>query len=357
LTSAAVPSPGLGDDPLPSAATLLAHQPVGTLVVDTGTVVRYANPAASVLLDVPVERLVGQVFGLPLLNAGVTDVNVPGRGGSVRTLAMRVRELPGRDGYLVSLFDVSGRARRYEYEHRLVEALQRSLLIDRMPAVPGMRIAAHYRPGEGAIQVGGDWYDAIVLPSGRLGLAIGDVAGHGIESAALMSQLRNALRAYALAQDEPAAVVDRLDHMLHHFEPAGMATMIYLVHDPGAATLRFCAAGHPYPLLLAGDGTPEFLTSGRSLPLGTGIAQERECGEAAMPAGSTLVLYTDGLVERRTRLIDDGLAALAVSAQAAVVAAGDDAGAVCDAIVEEAFADAVPADDVAVLVLRTGVPV
>ncbi len=355
MTSTAVSSGGPGDEPLPSAATLLSHQPVGTLVVDPGTVVRYANAAASLLLDVPIERLVGEVFGVPLVHTGVTDINVPGPGGSVRTLAMRVRELPAGDGYLVSLFDVSGRARRYEYEHRLVEALQRSLLIDKMPELPALRLAARYRPGEGAVQVGGDWYDAIRLSGGRLGLAIGDVAGHGIESAALMSQLRNALRAYALSHDEPAAVVDRLDRMLHHFEPTGMATMIYLVLDPQTGGLRFCAAGHPYPLVLAADGTPTFLTEGRSLPLGTGIAQERECGETSMPAGSTLVLYTDGLIERRTRAIDEGFDALAASAQTALAATGDDADALCDALLEEAFADAVPADDVAVLVVRTGV--
>ncbi len=329
---------------------IVAHQPVGSLIVDSQTIVRFANPAAAAMLGVPVERLVGEVFGLPLLPGGVTDVNVPGDGDTVRTLALRVSELPmPAERYLVSLFDVSGRARRSEHEHRLVESLQRSILLDRMPALAGARLAARYVPGDGEVRVGGDWYDAIPLPGHRLGLAIGDVAGHGIGSAALMSQLRNALRAYALEHDSPAVVVDRLDDLIQHLEPRGMATMIYLVYEFASGTLTFCAAGHPYPLLVGVDGETSFLQGGRSMPLGTGWRDQRVAGTVVLPPSSSLVLYTDGLIERRTRSLDDGFASLAAHAHSA----GQDPDAMCDVILDRLLGEEPPDDDVAMLVMRT----
>jgi serine phosphatase RsbU (regulator of sigma subunit) len=329
---------------------IVAHQPVGSLIVDSETIVRFANPAAAAMLGVAAERLVGEVFGLPLLPGGVTDVNVPGEGEAVRTLAMRVSELPApAERHLVTLFDVSGRARRYEHEHRLVESLQRSILLDRMPALPGVRLAARYVPGDGEVRVGGDWYDAIPLPGGRLGLAIGDVAGHGIGSAALMSQLRNALRAYALEHASPAAVVDRLDDLIHHLEPTGMATMIYLVYEFATASLTFAAAGHPYPLLVGAAGETCFLQGGRSMPLGTGWRDQRRDGTAVIPPTAALVLYTDGLIERRTRSLDEGFASLAAEAHAA----GQDPDAMCDAILDSLLGEEPPDDDVAMLVMRT----
>lgn len=329
---------------------IVAHQPVGSLIVDSETIVRFANPAAAAMLSVSVERLVGEVFGLPLLPGGVTDVNVPGEGDTVRTLAMRVSELPTHgERYLVTLFDVSGRARRYEHEHRLVESLQRSILLDRMPAVPGVRLAARYVPGDGEVRVGGDWYDAIPLPGDRLGLAIGDVAGHGIGSAALMSQLRNALRAYALEHPSPAAVVDRLDELISYLEPGGMATLIYLVYEFASGALSFAAAGHPYPLLVRADGETSFLQGGRSMPLGTGWQEPRQHVTVVLPPSSSLVLYTDGLIERRSRSLDDGFASLAAHAHAA----GEDPDAMCEAILDSLLGDEPPDDDVAMLVMRT----
>ncbi|HET8979627.1 MAG TPA: SpoIIE family protein phosphatase [Solirubrobacteraceae bacterium] len=332
------------------ADDILAHQPVGSLIVDADTVVRFANPAAAALLGVPSDRIVGQTFGLPLLPGGVTDVNVPGRDGGVRTLAMRVTELPAApERYLVTLFDVSGRARRYEHEHRLVETLQRSILLDQMPTVDGVQLAARYVPGDGEVRVGGDWYDAIPLPDGRLGLAIGDVTGHGIGSAALMSQLRNALRAYALEHPSPVDVVDHLDRLIHHFEPRGMATMIYLVYELGSGELSFVAAGHPYPLLIDEDGTTLFLKEGRSMPLGTGWRDEREHGTVVLSPGSMLVLYTDGLIERRRRSLDDGFASLAANAHAE----SQDPDIVCDTILGALLGQEAPDDDVAMLVMHT----
>jgi serine phosphatase RsbU (regulator of sigma subunit) len=336
-----------------SAAAILAVQPVGSLIVDADTIVRFANPTAATLLAVPSDKLVGEVFGLPLLPGGVTDVNVPGAGETVRTLAMRVTALAGTERrYLVTLFDVTGRTRRYEHDHRLVESLQRSILLDQLPALAGVRLAARYLPGGGEVRVGGDWYDVIPLPDGRIGLVIGDVAGHGIESAALMSQLRNALRAYALEHASPAAVVDRLDRLLHHLEPAGMATIVYLVYEPRTRELSFVAAGHPYPLLVGADEATVFLDGGRSLPLGTGLDERRTDATVTLAPGSTLVLYTDGLIERRGESLDQGFATLARSAHDDT----HDPDAVCDAILQTLLGDGPPDDDVAMLVLRTVPP-
>jgi serine phosphatase RsbU (regulator of sigma subunit) len=331
------------------AQAILETQAVGTLLVDDDTVVTYANPTATRMLGVPEDRLIGEVFGLPLVSNSVTDINVPGEGGSVRTLAMRVSRLQAGAAYrLVTLFDVSGRARLYEHEHRLVETLQRSLLLERMPEVPGVQLAARYIPGEGEVRVGGDWYDAIQLPDGRLGLVIGDVAGHGIGSAALMSQLRNALRAYALEHATTGEVVQRLDTLLYHLEPRALATMVYLIYDPQSRSLSLTAAGHPYPLLAGPDG-PRYLRGGRTLPLGAAAGTERRPQELRVSPGSTLVLYTDGLIERRRSSLDDGFEKLA----AAVDPALGDPEQTCQTIVEGLLGDGQPADDVAILVMRT----
>lgn len=331
--------------------TIVERQPVGTLIVDSETRVTFANSAAARLLGVPHERLVGEAFGLPVVAGETTDVNVPGDSGLVRTLAMRVTALDtAPDQRLVTLFDVSGRARLYEHEHRLVESLQRSVLLEDLPVLPGTSLAARYLPGEGVVRVGGDWYDALSLPGGRLGLAIGDVAGHGIESAALMTQLRNTLRAYALEHMSPAAVLDRLDNLLRHLEPGAMATTIYLVYDPADRSLRFSAAGHPYPMVVSDGKDPEFLRAGRSVLLGTGIPGGREEATVMLPPGSTLVLYTDGLIERRNqRSLDQGFAMLAASMRPGLT----DPDEACEAILDALLGEEPPSDDVAVLVMRT----
>lgn len=331
--------------------TIVERQPVGTLIVDRDTRVTFANRTAARLLGVPHERLVGEAFGLPAVAGETTDVNVPGENGLVRTLAMRITALPTDDGRrLVTLFDVSGRGRLHEHEHRLVESLQRSVLLERMPSLPGTVLAARYLPGEGVVRVGGDWYDALPLPDGRLGLAIGDVAGHGIESAALMTQLRNTLRAYALEHASPAEVLHRLDNLVRHLEPQAMATTIYLVYDPEERRLSYAAAGHPYPLLARQGHEPQFLRDGRSVLLGTGINRRRGQASVSLPPGSMLVLHTDGLIERRhQRSLDQGFAALAESV-GANLADPDEA---CEAILNRLLGEDAPNDDVALLVMRT----
>src|SRR5213596_3453269 len=145
-------------------------------------------------------------------------------------------------------------ARLYARELGIVETLQRSLLPDSLPRVPGLLTAARYMPGGPGADVGGDWYDAISLDSGRLGIAMGDVVGHGIGAAALMGQLRNALRAYALDGNSPAQVVEKLDRLVQNLEAGRMATLVYMVIAPDLGSVEFASAGHLPPLVLGPDG-------------------------------------------------------------------------------------------------------
>ena len=240
-----------------------------------------------------------------------------------------------------------GNAGLFEREHRIVETLQRSLLPARLPNLPGMSLAAHYSPG--GADVGGDWYDAIELSGGGVGLAMGDVVGHGIEAAALMGELRNALRAYALEGGSPAAVLSRLDHLVSQMEGDQMATLVYAVIDPDWTRVRFAGAGHPPPLLLRPDGDAEFLWDGRSTPLGVAGNGHYEEGTAELEGGSTLALYTDGLVEVRGESLMAGLDRL----REAVLDGPDDPRALCDHVIAAVLGNRAARDDVAFLALRT----
>ncbi len=157
-------------------------------------------------------------------------------------------------------------ARAYEREVSNVEHLQRSLLPDRLPDVEGIQIAARYMPG--GADVGGDWYDAIPLEGGRVGVAMGDVVGHGIGAASLMGQLRHATRAYALEGHSPAGVLDRLDRLVRSLEGGQMATLLYLVVEPDAGSVHFASAGHVPPLAIGPDGEANYLESAPNPPLG-----------------------------------------------------------------------------------------
>lgn len=199
-------------------------------------------------------------------------------------------------------------ARSYEREHGFVETLQHHLLPDRLPQFPGLAMAARYRPGERAAQVGGDWYDAINLPDGALGLVIGDVVGHGIGAATMMGELRAALRAYAVTESpSPARVLARLNSLVARTHGAMVATLLYMVIDADGSRVAFASAGHPPPLLMRSDGTTRFLEHRFAAPLGATKYPDFQDWESELDAGSTVLLYTDGLVERRRETIDVGL--------------------------------------------------
>ena len=237
--------------------------------------------------------------------------------------------------------------KRAEREHHIAETLQRSLLPDRLAEIPGLEIAARYVPATGGMEIGGDWYDVVSLPRGAVGLAIGDVAGHGLRAASTMGQLRMALRAYALEEESPAAVVARAHLLTARLLTTEMATLVYLVFDPDTGDVRFANAGHPPPLVVGADGSTAYLEGALGPPLGVDAEADPEEARDRLEPGSTLVLFTDGLVERRGDSIRDGLDRLRREA----AAARGDLEELCDHLLGSLIGDQAD-DDVALLVLR-----
>lgn len=241
-------------------------------------------------------------------------------------------------------------AARSHREHEIAVALQRTLLPAKLPAVPGVEIAARYIPASSDMQVGGDWYDVVPLPGGLIGLAIGDVAGHGLAAAATMGQLRMAVRAYALQDPAPASVMAGLHQLATQPPAATMTTLLYLVFDPDSRLLRFANAGHP-PALCVGTGTASYLADASSPPLGVSLTGRYAESAIQLGPGTTLLLYTDGLVERRGVSIQAGLDRLRDSCIALPDTSPDG---LCDALLGLMLGDDAVEDDVALLVLDTG---
>src|SRR5215210_1856725 len=235
----------------------------------------------------------------------------------------------------------------YEREHRIAETLQRSLLPERLPPIEGVALAARYLPGARGAAIGGDWYDVLERPDGRVALVVGDVVGHGLRAAATMGQLRNAFRAYGLVESSPAEVVARINRLVMSGVEEAMATVVYLVLDRETGELSFSAAGHPPPLVLAPDG-PHFLEGGRSVPIGASDPAVFREATAVLEPGSSLLLYTDGLVERRDVSLEERLRQLADVAGTA----GDDLDALCDRVIGVVLGDGDTGDDVALLAVR-----
>lgn len=239
------------------------------------------------------------------------------------------------------------RARLYEAERRVAVTLQRSLLPGRLPAVEGVEFAVRYLPAAG-LQAGGDFYEAIRLPGGRIGVAVGDVVGRGAQAAAAMGQLRSALRAFAMAGDGPSAVLTRLSAYAETVEGALAATAAYAVIDPLAGELRYACAGHPWPLLSAPGGAARFLEEGRAVPLACLPDPVYQEAVERLAPGDTLLLFTDGLTERRGVDVDESMQSL----RAALATLGDrPLPDLLDAVVARQGVDA-PLDDVALLAVR-----
>lgn len=223
-------------------------------------------------------------------------------------------------------------------------ALQRSLLPARLPAIRGMRFSARYVPGTEP-GVGGDWYDLFPLPGDRLGIVMGDVAGHGLHAAVVMGRLRSALRAYALETEDPAEVLSKLDRKARHFEPGALATVVYGIVAPSQDSVALSLSGHLSPVLAAPGEESRLIDAPVDPPIGVG-ARKRRTTVVRLPVGSVLAFYTDGLVERRGDVIDDGLRRLTD------VVAAEPPGVVC-ARVMAALVGTTPAqDDIALLVAQ-----
>lgn len=257
-------------------------------------------------------------------------------------------------GVLVFAADVTDHAeaaerlRASEREQReTAVTLQRSLLPQELEQPDDLRIAATYHPGGTEAAVGGDWYDVITLGGGRTALVIGDVMGRGVRAAAVMGQLRTAVRAYARLDLPPHEVLQLLDGLAAEIDANQIATCVYAVHDPNEGRLVYASAGHLPILVRDENGNVLRADEPTGPPLGTG-GWTHASGSVPLGPGSTAVLYTDGLVERRDADLDEGIAAL----EGALAGATGTPQVICDRLLRSAGVTAGHDDDVAVLVLQ-----
>ena len=307
------------------------HQPVILNRVDRTTVL---NP---ILLAKGIHAL----LGVPLIAGGRVI-------GVLHVGSLAPREFSDDDAELLQL--AADRAATAvhslmaQQDRIAAQALQRSLLPFALPVVEGAEMAVRYVPGEGV--VGGDWYDVFTLPSGQLGMVMGDVTGSGLQAAVIMGRMRSALRAYAMDTCDPAEILGRLDRKMQHFEPGALATVACAVFDPGLDRARICSAGH-YPPVVASPGRAARLADvPAGLLIGAAPGAGRQVTTIDISPGTLVCFYTDGLIERRGHPIDHRLALLCQ----ALTAQPPDAA--CAAVMA-ALAGSEPAhDDIALLMFR-----
>ena len=230
-------------------------------------------------------------------------------------------------------------------QRRVAETMQRRLLPPLLAEISGVEAAARYLPASGG-SLGGDWYDLFSLPGGSVAVAVGDVVGRGVEAAAVMAQLRTAVRAYAADGHPPTAVLDRVNTLMWHLGPLAMTTAIYAVLDPVAESLELVSAGHPPALAIPPSGAAAYLEPRVGLPLGVSATSTYESETFRLPTGAVLLLYTDGLVERRGESIDLGLERLRAHGEGF-----GDVEALCASVVEHLVGEE-PTDDVAFIATR-----
>ncbi|MDN3353616.1 GAF domain-containing SpoIIE family protein phosphatase [Actinomadura sp. DC4] len=297
--------------------------------------------AANVVNPLLVQRGVRSLLGTPLLVGG--DLL-----GVLHVGTLTTRRFIAEDVEFLQLAAdraaMAAHSLRTAAERSAVRELQRSLVPSELPSIPGVDMAARYSPGTSV--VGGDWYDVFTLPSGELGVVMGDVAGQGLRAAVIMGRMRSVLRAYAMESDDPALVLDKLDRKMQHFEPGVMATVLYAVCDPRLRWARIASAGHWPPVLAAPGSVGALLEVAPGLLIGLDEYPRRRSTTVEIPPEAVLCLYTDGLIERRDTTIETNLARLCD----AVRPGPPDA--VCATVMAELVGrEAVP-DDVALLALR-----
>jgi serine phosphatase RsbU (regulator of sigma subunit)/anti-sigma regulatory factor (Ser/Thr protein kinase) len=242
-----------------------------------------------------------------------------------------------------------GRARSYETEHQIAYRLQQAMLPPGVIRHPGVEVAASYHAGTEEMVIGGDWYDTVSLPDGRIGLVVGDVVGQGIEAAATMGRLRSALAAYALYETSSAELMARLNHFGQSVGRVEFATACFVVLDPESGALTYTSAGHPPPLLVAADGTSRFLTDGSTQPLYGSTSFDPVEATADLQPGDLLLLYSDGLVERRGEHIETGLARLDEAARSL---RDEPVHEICATLAADLRPAVEHADDIVILVVR-----
>lgn len=305
------------------------------MIIDNVTPADVVNP---ILLETGIRSL----LGVPMVAGGELV-------GVLHVGTLHPRRFTEEDVQLLQLAadraTMASQARTTSIDRTAALALQRSLLPTQLPNVPGLDMAARYVPGHTA-GVGGDWYDVFSLPSGSLGVVIGDVSGHGLRAAVVMGRLRSALRAYTLVCNDPAEALTLLDRKVYHFEAGSLATVLYAIISPDRDTVRVSTAGHLRPILAAPGLPAELLDAPIDLPLGTGLldSPRRRSTEFALPSGAVLVCYTDGLIERRGELIDAGIDRLRAAVEPGL------AETVCTKVMM-ALGEEQPTDDIALLTI------
>jgi PAS domain S-box-containing protein len=355
------------------AAVVLIDEARALVARAAGGVDTVVASEARTRIDDIVERVVQEGGPLTIADVGAAGVDASSLGPAITSLlavpladgeqvigSIHVGTLTRRDfdaettALLRLAADRAGlaiaRTRLYERERRIAGELQRSLLPKRLPVVPGVALDARYLPGVNGTTVGGDWYDAIALPSGRVALAIGDVVGRGISAAATMGQMRSALRAILMQADHTGLMGDRLNRFAHALGPeAVMTTVVLAIFEPATGVLRYTNAGHPPPLVVGPDGAARFLAESPSPPMGVLASPRYPEHSIALEPGSTILLYTDGLVEEPSEVLDVGLERLLNAA----TGAGEDVAATCERLLSVGLRDADSrSDDVTLLALR-----
>jgi len=230
-------------------------------------------------------------------------------------------------------------------ERAAADLLERSLLPGKLPEFPGLDFAARYVPAAGRM-VGGDWYDAFKLPSGELWIVIGDVAGHNLNAAVVMGRLKSAFRAFTLLGLPPDEVLRLVDRKIELFEIDTTATIACASITPPADHMQLAVAGHPLPVVAAPDQDAVFAEAEPGPMLGLGGDIQRESTKVPLALGSTVVFYTDGLIERREQAIDVGLERLRAAAFAGPSRS------VAHSVMRDLIGNTSPADDVALLVFH-----
>ena len=304
--------------------------------VAVGSLVRSDEPADWNIVDWPADESVAVAVARLRIDRAPVHVAAPGRSQTAGFPVLR---------QLAQAVAAAVEAQRsYDEEHRIAVTLQRSLLQSRLPEVPGIELAVRYEPAGAQTEVGGDFYELTML-DGRLLVAIGDVAGHSLHAATVMAELRHAVRAYAVEGHPPGVVLELANRFMRTVLPAESATVCLLTLEPDTGRIRLASAGHLPPLLHV-DGAARFLSPKGPL-LGINAPRPADL-EFTLPPGGTLVLYTDGLIERRDADIDIGLAALAECA----ADVEQDLDAFCRRLVRQLAGPDQQADDIAVVALR-----
>jgi phosphoserine phosphatase RsbU/P len=234
-------------------------------------------------------------------------------------------------------------------ERAAATLLERSLLPGRLPRIPGLEFAARYLTPEDRM-VGGDWYDLFVLPSGVLWVVTGDVAGHGLAAAVVMGRVRSALRAYALVSDSPEDVLEMTDRKVLHFEMGTMVTVVCATSAPPYRSFRVASAGHLPPMVTGPDGPASLVEVPVGEPLGVAPGIRRASTTVELGDGGAMLLYTDGLVERRDEVLDDSLERLRDRFTAASPQV------ICEGLLRSLIGYRVRSDDVVIVAIRRQVP-